>query len=110
MPMRMIVQERMNAGLASAMKLSLALRMMWSIGMDLSKPLARRKSKMSRVTTKAVNKLAATPQVREKPKPLMEPVPMFHKMMEEIRVVTCESRIVLKARLYPADRAPRSDL
>jgi hypothetical protein len=38
--------------------------MMCSIGKDFSQPLASRKSKMSRVTTSAVNRLAATPMVK----------------------------------------------
>jgi hypothetical protein len=53
---------------------------------------------MSRVTTSAVNKLAATPMVSVTPKPLISPVPMKIKMTDEMSVVTCESKIVPNAR------------
>ena len=72
--------------------------MMWSMGTDLSQPRSRRKSKIMRVTTSAVNRLAATPMVRATPKPLIEPVPMKIRMIEEMSVVTWESKIVPKAR------------
>ena len=51
-------------------------RMMWSMRTDLSQPRSRSQSKIMRVTTRAVNKLAHTPMVRATPKPLMGPVPM----------------------------------
>ena len=50
--------------------------MICSIGSDLSQPLDKRKSKINRVTTRAVNKLAATPMVSVTPNPLIGPVPM----------------------------------
>ena len=80
------------------MKLILALRMRCSIGSDLMRFRSIRKLKISRVTTSAVNKLAATPMVSVTPKPLISPVPMKIKMMDEISVVTCESKIVPNAR------------
>ncbi len=57
-----------------------------------------RKSKISRVTTRAVNKLAATPMVSETPKPFTGPLPMKIKITDEISVVTWESKMVPKAR------------
>ncbi len=45
-----------------------------------------------------MNKLAATPIVNATPNPLIDPVPMKIKMIDDISVVTCESKIVLKAR------------
>jgi hypothetical protein len=72
----MSTHEAVNAGLASFMKSSLVTPMTCSILIEVSIPLARRKSKINRVTTRAVNKLAATPIVRATPKPLIEPVPM----------------------------------
>ena len=50
--------------------------MMCNIPTLLSQPRLRRKSKISRVTTRAVNKLNATPMVRVTPNPLTGPVPM----------------------------------
>src|SRR6267142_1635451 len=97
--MKMSVQEMANAGLANFMKSSLVARTRWSIGTDLSQLRSSRKSKIIRVTTRAVNKLAATPQVSATPKPLIEPVPSHHSMIEEISVVTWESKIVPNARL-----------
>ena len=91
-------QDVAKAGLASFMKSSLVARMRCSIGSDLSQPRSSSQSKIMRVTTSAVNKLAATPMVRATPKPLMEPVPMNIRMIEEISVVTCESKMVPKAR------------
>ena len=88
----------MNAGLASFMKSSLVFRIMWSIGIDFSRPRSNSQSKMMRVTTSAVNKLEATPKVRVKPKPLTEPVPKKIKMTDDMSVVTCESKIVPNAR------------
>ncbi len=49
---------------------------------------------MMRVTTSAVNKLAATPIVSVTPKPRISPVPCQIRMMDEMSVVTCESKIV----------------
>ena len=49
-------------------------------------------------TTSAVNKLAATPIVSVTPNPLMGPVPMKIRMIEEIKVVTWESKMVPNAR------------
>src|SRR5260370_38328341 len=97
--MTMSSQETVKAGLASRMKSSFVARMRWNIGSDLSQLRASRKSKMSRVTTSAVNKLAATPMVSVTPKPLTEPVPMFHKMMEEMSLVTGDARLEVKARM-----------
>src|SRR5256885_17072573 len=97
--MMMMVQERINAGTASFMKSSLVARIMCIMGSDLTQFFANNKSKIRRVTTNAVNKLAATPMVSVTPKPLTEPVPIQIRMVEEIKVVTCESKIVLKARL-----------
>ena len=89
----------MKAGLASFMKSSFMVAgMRWNIGSDLSQPRSSRKSKIIRVTTSAVNRLAATPMVRATPKPLIEPVPMKMRMTEEISVVTWESKMVPKAR------------
>ena len=53
---------------------------------------------MRRVTTNAVNKLAATPMVSVTPKPLISPVPSQIRMTDEMSVVTCESKMVPKAR------------
>ena len=72
----MRASEPTNAYLENLMKLRLLTLKRWSIGNDLSQPLASRKSKISRVTTRAVNRLAATPIVSVTPKPLMGPVPM----------------------------------
>ena len=82
------------------MKFSRVTLMIWSIGSDVSQPLPSRKSKMSRVTTSAVKRLAlaATPMVRVTPKPLMGPVPIYIRITDEISVVTCESKMVRKAR------------
>ena len=41
---------------------------------------------------------AATPMVSVTPKPLISPVPMKIRMMDEMSVVTCESKIVPNAR------------
>src|SRR5690242_16433854 len=97
--MAMMSQEVMKAGLASFMKSSLEARIMCSMGTDLSQPRSSNQSKIIRVTTRAVNKLAATPIVSEIPNPLMGPVPMKIRMTEEIKVVTWESKIVPNARL-----------
>ena len=59
--------------------------------------LASRKSKIKRVTTKAVNIDTHRPTVSATPKPLIGPVPMMIKSTEEIRVVRLESKIVPKA-------------
>ena len=96
----MMTQEVIKAGLASFMKSSFIVAgMRWNILMDLSQPRSTSQSKIIRVTTREVNRLAATPMVRATPKPLMEPVPMKMRMTEEINVVTWESKMVLKARL-----------
>src|SRR2546426_8861440 len=97
--MAMSSQEMAKAALANFMKSNLVARMMWSIGTDLSQPRSSSQSKIILVTTSAVNKLAATPIVRETPNPLIEPVPMKIRMIEEINVVTWESKMVPKARL-----------
>ena len=55
------------------MKSSFVARMMCNMGRDLTQPRPMRKSKMSRVTTSAVNRLAATPMVSVTPKPLIGP-------------------------------------
>src|ERR1035438_8906937 len=91
------IQDITKAGLASFMKSSLVARIRWNIGSDLIQPRSSRKSKISRVTTRAVNKLAATPMVRATPKPLIEPVPMYIRMTDEISVVMCESKMTVKA-------------
>ena len=96
----MMIQEVMKAALASFMKSRFIVAgIRWNILSDVSEPRSTRKSKIIRVTTRAVKRLAATPIVRATPKPLIEPVPMKIRMMDEMRVVTCESKIVLKARL-----------
>ncbi len=87
-----------NNGVAAFMKLIFVLRMTCSIGSDLSQPRSSSQLKISRVTTSAVNRLAATPMVSVTPNPLISPVPMKIKMMDEMSVVTCESRMVPKAR------------
>ena len=94
MPMRMIVQDKMNAGLASLMKSSLVARMRWNIGSDLIQLWSSRKLKISRVTTSAVNRLAATPMVSVTPKPLISPVPMKIRMIgrNQRRDVRIENR------------------
>ena len=86
------------SGLPSFMKSTWELLMMCSIFSDLIRFRSTMKLKISRVTTSAVNKLAATPMVSVTPKPLISPVPMKIKMMDEICVVTCESKIVPNAR------------
>ena len=88
----------MKAGLASFMKSRLVARIKCSMRMDLSQPRCNSPSKIKRVTTKAVKRLAATPIVNATPNPLIGPVPMKIRMIEEINVVTCESKIVPKAR------------
>ena len=80
------------------MKLTFVLRMRWNMPSDFSQFRSSRKLKMSRVTTSAVNKLAATPMVSVTPKPLISPVPIQIKMTDEMSVVTCESKIVPNAR------------
>src|ERR1017187_5221963 len=65
----------MNSGLAMPKKLTLALLMRCSIGSDLMRFRSSRKLKIKRVTTSAVNKLAATPMVSVTPKPLISPAP-----------------------------------
>ena len=87
-----------NSGLAMPMKLTLAARIRWNMCSDFRMLRSTMKLKMSRVTTNAVNKLAATPMVSVTPKPLISPVPMKIKIMDEISVVTCESKIVPNAR------------
>ncbi len=91
-------QVMMNSGLAAPMKLTLVLRMRWNMPSDFSQLRSSKKSKMSRVTTSAVNRLAATPMVSVTPKPLISPVPMKIKITDEMSVVTCESKIVPNAR------------
>ena len=86
------------SGLPIFMKSTLELLMMCIIGSDLTMFRSTMKLKINRVTTSAVNKLAATPMVSVTPKPLISPVPMKIRMMDEISVVTCESKIVPKAR------------
>ena len=58
MPVRIMSHETVNAGMASFMKSSFISRMKCSIGSDLIQLRASRKSKITRVTTSAVNKLA----------------------------------------------------
>ena len=94
----MMVQDKAKAGLASFMKSRLVARIMCSIGNCLSRLRTSRKSKIKRVTTSAVNKLAATPIVSVTPNPLMGPLPMKINIMDEMRVVTWESKMVPKAR------------
>ena len=86
------------SGLAKPMKFTLLLFTKCSIVSDFRMLRSVRKLKMSRVTTSAVNKLAATPMVSVTPKPLISPVPIQIKMMDEMSVVTCESKIVPNAR------------
>ena len=94
----MMSHVAMNAGLAHFMKSIFVPLMMWSMFKVLIMFLASIQSKINRVTTNAVNKLAATPMVSATPKPLTEPVPMTISTMDEINVVMCESKIVLNAR------------
>jgi len=68
--------EPTKANRENLMKFRLLTLKRWSIGNDLSQPLANTKSKIRRVTTRAVNRLAATPIVSVTPKPLIGPVPM----------------------------------
>src|SRR5688572_10796168 len=98
-PMMMTSQDATNAGLANFMKSSFVVRMMCSMGIDFMMFMEIITSNTRRVTTSAVNKLAATPMVSATPKPLMVPVPMYQRMMDEMSVVTCESKMVPKARL-----------
>src|SRR5258706_13647749 len=105
----MIVHDKMKAGLASFMKSRLTARMTCSIGSDLSIPLPIRKSNINRVTTSAVNRLAATPIVSVAPKPLIGPLPMYKITIEEINVVTLDAKIVPNSRAQPADHTPRRE-
>jgi hypothetical protein len=84
MPTRISVQDATNAGIAQRMNSILLFRMTRSIGNFLTIFFEINQSKINRVTTRDVNKLAATPHVSETPKPLTEPVPMTHRMIEEI--------------------------
>ena len=71
----MIVHEAINAGFAHFMKSQPLFVIRWNIPILLSQPRWRRKSKISRVMTRLVNKLNATPMVNVTPKPLTGPVP-----------------------------------
>ena len=97
MPTTMSNHEAMNAGLAKFRNRMLVPLMMCNIGRDLRRSLASRKSKINRVTTRAVNMETHRPMVSAVPKPLIGPVPMMIKSTEEIRVVRLESKIVPKA-------------
>ena len=97
MPTTMSNHEAMNAGLAKFRNRMLVPLMMCNIGRVLMMSLARRKSKINRVTTKAVNMETHKPTVSATPKPLIGPVPMMINSTEEISVVRLESKIVPKA-------------
>ena len=86
------------SGLAKPMKFTLLLFTKWSMVSDLIRLRSIKKLKISRVTTSAVNKLAATPMVSVTPKPLISPVPIQMRITDEMSVVMCESKIVPNAR------------
>ena len=67
------------------------------MGRLLRRFLASSQSKISRVTTSAVNMLTVTPMVSVTPKPFTGPVPMKIRMTDEISVVRFESKMVPNA-------------
>ena len=92
------IQVSTNNGLAIFMKSIFVAVMKCAMESDFIRFRSSKKLKIKRVTTSAVNKLAATPMVSVTPKPWISPVPFQIKITEEISVVTCESKIVLNAR------------
>ena len=89
--------EATKAGMAQRRKSILLPRTRCSIFIPFSMFLSSSQSKISRVTTKALNMLTVTPMVRVMPKPLTGPVPMKIRITDEINVVRLESKIVQKA-------------